>query len=89
MTKAKAEPTEPKARASCIYRVFTPLCILATNQWIPATRQQPLIADLSDVCDEMIRWLLDGGAIETAEGEPFNKPTGAVRRKPCPCSEKE
>lgn len=90
MTKAKEETTpEPKIRTDCIYRVFTSLVIRASNQWIPASRAKPLIADLGDCSDEMIRYLLEHGAIETAEGEPFNKAIGAVGRPPCPCVEKE
>jgi hypothetical protein len=78
-----------KAREGCIYRVFTPLCIRASSQWIPGSRANPVIADLSDVEDAMLKWLLNGGLIETADGEPINKPTGAVARPPCPCSEKK
>ena len=90
MTKNKEElVTEPKVRKGCTYRVFGPLCIRASGQWIPATRAKPLIADLSDCTDESIRILLDKGYIETADGEPFNKPTGAVNRPPCPCAKKE
>lgn len=92
MTKAKEELTEetveeaPKVRASCIFRVFTPLCISASGQWIPGSQAAPVIADLSDVEDPMIRWLLERDLIETADGEPFNKPLGtAVQRPPCPC----
>ena len=74
-----------KKRANCLYRVLTPLCTIASGQWIPAD----VIADLSDVDDKMIRWLLENHGIETAdpaEGEPvFNTPTGAVDRTPCPC----
>ena len=80
MTKSQAE-AEPKARASCLYRALTALCIRASGQWIPKGK----IADLSDCTDESIRILLEKGYIETAEGEPFNKPTGKVDRPPCPC----
>ena len=83
MTKAKAEP---KAREGCIYRVFKSLAIRASGQWIP----KGVIADLSDCTDESIRILLAKKYIETAEGTPFNKPTGAVvDRPPCPCQKKE
>jgi hypothetical protein len=78
-----------KAREGCIYRVFTPLCIRASNQFIPGSQERPVIADLSDVDDAMLKWLLNGGLIETADGEPINKATGAVSRPPCPCSEKK
>jgi hypothetical protein len=87
LTKEKTEP-EPKAREGCIYRVFTPLFIIASGQCIPGSRANPVIADLSDVSDEMIHWLLERDGIETADGEPINKPTGAVDRPPCPCSKR-
>jgi hypothetical protein len=83
LTKAKAETA--KIRTSCTYRTLRALCIRASGQWIPAG----VIADLSDCTDESIRILLDKKMIETAEGEPFNKPTGAVDRPPCPCQKKE
>lgn len=82
MTKTKEETaTEPKIRTSCTYRVLKALCIRSSGQWIPAGE----IADLSDCVDEAIRILLEKGYIETADGEPFNKPTGKVNRPPCPC----
>lgn len=87
-TEPKAAKAQ-KARESCIYRVFTPLIIRASGQWIQGTPDEPVIADLSDVEDVMIRWLLDNKAIESADGEPVNKPTGKVERKPCPCANKE
>ena len=87
MSETKAK--EQKARESCIYRVFTPLMIGASGQWIQGKADAPVIADLSDVGDVMIRWLLDHHMIESADGEPVNKATGAVKRKPCPCANKE
>jgi hypothetical protein len=88
LTKAKAEPTT-KIRTSCVYRVFKSLCIRNSGQWINATRANPVIADLGDCADASLRILLDKGYIETAEGEPINKATGAVNRPPCPCTKKE
>jgi hypothetical protein len=79
---------EQKARESCIYRVFSPLCIRSTGQYIMGTRDNPVIADLSDCEDASIKHLLTTGQIESADGEPINKPVGAVKRKPCPCSKK-
>ena len=77
---------EQKIRTACIYRVFTNLCIQKTGQWIKASQKEPAIADLSDCEDASLRWLLDNGAIETADGEPVNIPLGdVVKRKPCPC----
>ena len=77
---------EQKIRTECIYRVYTNLCIRATGQWIKASRDEPAIAELSDCEDASLRWLLDTGAIETADGEPVNIPQGdVVKRKPCPC----
>ena len=91
MTKTKEETTtaEPKIRTDCVYRVFTSLAIRNSGQWINASRAHPVIADLSDCSDESIRILLDKGYIETADGTPINKATGAVERSPCPCSKKE
>ena len=81
-----SDPSLAKIRKSCFYRVFIPLAIRATGQWIPAG----VIADLSDVGDEMLRLLLQRGSIETADPsqeEPvFNEPRGdVVERRPCPC----
>lgn len=78
-----------KVRSACIYRVFTPLCIRASGQWINASRDAPTIADLSDCEDAFIKWALEKQIIETADGEPVNQPTGAVDRPPCPCQKKE
>ena len=80
--KVKARP------GGCIYRVFTPLCIRASGQWIrPTGNESSVVANLSDVPDEMIQWLLKNGGIETADGEPINKPTGKrASDKPCPCN---
>jgi hypothetical protein len=90
LAKTEEKPTtKPKVREGCTYRVFGPLCIRASGQWIPAKRSKPLIADLSDCTDESIRILLEKGYIETADGKPFNKPTGAANRPPCPCAKKE
>jgi len=76
---------KPKIRTSCLYRVHTPLAIRASGLWVPAG----VVADLGDIEDGMLRWLLDSGGIETADpeaGEPvFNVATGAVDRPPCPC----
>ena len=84
MTKKK---TEPLIRDSCTFRVFIPLCIRASGDWIPGTKEAPVIADLSDVADEMIRWLLERGSIETADGEPINKASGKRGEdRPCPCN---
>lgn len=81
---------QQKKRSSCIFRVFIPLCIRASGLWIQASREEPVIADLGDVEDAMITWLLERGSIETADGEPINKATGLVRDldKPCPCQDK-
>lgn len=82
MAKAPAA----KIRTSCTYRALRTLAIRASGQWIPAGE----IADLSDCTDESIRILLEKRYIETAEGEPFNTPTGQViNRPPCPCQKKE
>lgn len=80
----KAKKARP---GGCIFRVFTPLCIRASGQWIHASRDDPVIADLSDCEDASIQYLMQNGAIETADGEPFNKPTGKRSTdKPCPCN---
>ena len=78
---------EPKIRAGgCVFRVFTNLVIRASGQFIPGSLDEPTIADLSDVEDAMIQWLLKNKSIETAEGEPFNKATGKRSTdRPCPC----
>ena len=81
--------TEQKARESCLFRVFESLCIGASGTWIAATRDKPVIADLSDVEDAMILWLLERKWIESADGTPINIPVGTVKRKPCPCRHKE
>jgi hypothetical protein len=86
MKQSQTSKSESKARkGSCIYRVLYPLCISTTGQWIPAG----VIADLSDVHDLSLRYLLEHKMIETAdptEEQPvFNEPVGAVKRKPCPC----
>ena len=85
MSESQTEPQ--KIRKVCTYRVNTALCIRATGQWIPAG----VIADLGDVEDAMLRWLLKGGGIETADpsdAEPlFNQAVGAVKRRSCPCGE--
>ena len=74
-----------KARESCVFLVHSALCIRASGQWIPAG----VVADLSDCEDAFIRWALDNGVIETADGEPVNQPTGNVDRPPCPCQKSE
>lgn len=80
--------TEELKRISCVFRVFTPLCIRASGAWIPGSLAEPVIADLSDVDDKMIRWLLEHKAIETADGEPINVPTGKrAGKRPCPCNQ--
>ena len=83
MSESQTEPQ--KIRKVCTYRVNTALCIRATGQWIPAG----VIADLGDVEDAMLRWLLKSGGIETADpsdAEPlFNVAEGKVTRRPCPC----
>ena len=89
MSEESNEKPQGKARESCIFRVFTPLCIAASGQWIQGTQARPVIADLSDVEDAMILWLLERNAIETATGEPVNRAIGKVARKPCPCREKK
>ena len=86
---SNTEQKQQKARESCIFRVFTPLVIRASGDTIWGTQDAPVIADLSDVADVMILWLLASGAIESADGEPVNKPTGKTARKPCPCKNKE
>jgi hypothetical protein len=84
-TETKAQ----KARESCLFRVFSPILIRASEQWIPGSQDNPVIADLSDVEDEMIRWMLEHKMIESADGKPINIPTGnTVKRKPCPCSQR-
>jgi len=78
---------EQKKRTNCLYRVFTPLCVITTGQWIPAG----VIADLADISDKMLRWMLEQKWIETAdpaEGEAvFNQALGVVDRPPCPCNQ--
>ena len=82
---AESKP-KGKARESCVFLVNTPLCIRASGQWINAGQ----IADLSDCSDAFIRWALEHGAIETADGEPVNVPTGnVIDRAPCPCQERK
>lgn len=79
-TAAKSKP-----RSSCIYRVLYPLCVSNTGQWLP----KGVIADLADLEDVQIQYLLRVHLIETAdptaEQPVFNKPLGKVERKPCPC----
>jgi len=73
--------TAQKIKTNCIYRTLAPIVIGATGPWVGAGE----IVDLSDSADECIRWLLEHGYIETADGEPVNTPTGVVERPPCPC----
>jgi hypothetical protein len=84
-----SEPVKaPLKRAACIYHVFTPLFLAGSGEWIPAgTPDRPVTADLSDLSDAMIHWLLENHGIETADGVPINKATG-IRASgvPCPCS---
>lgn len=86
MSESQTEPQKElqKIRKVCTYRVIGALCIRSTGQWIPAG----VIADLSDIEDIMLRWLLDNGGIETADpsdAEPlFNISEGKVNRRPCP-----
>ena len=86
MSESQTEPQ--KIRKVCTYRVNTPLCIRATGAWIPAG----VIADLGDIEDVMLRWLLTNGGIETADpsdAEPlFNVAEGKVTRRPCPKCDK-
>jgi hypothetical protein len=86
MKQSPTSKSESKARkGSCIYRVLYPLCVSNTGQWLP----EGVIADLSDMTDAQIQYLLKAHLIETAdptEEQPvFNEPVGAVKRKPCPC----
>lgn len=77
---------KPLKRESCIFRVFTSLFLAPAGSWINGTLDKPVIADLSDISDKMIRWLLERKVIETADGEPVNKSTGnRATGKPCPC----
>ena len=75
-------------KGGCFYRVLYPLCVHNTGQWFP----KGVIADLSDLEDVQIAYLLKAGFIETADPtaeEPvFNTPLGNVRRTPCPCDDK-
>jgi len=70
-------------KGSCVYRVHSPLIV--GGLYIPAGA----VADLSDVADVMLRWLLERKMIETTDptqDEPvINEPQGTVKRKPCPC----
>lgn len=82
-------PSQEKIREDCVYRVFVPLCISATGQWIPGT-PDGVLADLSDVSDVMLRRLLETHRIETADPtggqQIINEPVGnVVKRRPCPC----
>ena len=81
-----SDEKKPLKRTSCVYRVFAPLCIQASGQWINASPDKPVIADLSDVGDKMLRLLLERKQIETADGTPINQPTGErTAKSPCPC----
>lgn len=69
-----------KKRASCIFRVLHTIALPAGDYGGPGD-----IVDLSDCADESIRWHLEHGAIETADGVPVNQLKGKrAAGRPCP-----
>jgi hypothetical protein len=65
-----------------IYRVLMPI-ILSSNRM---TYMPGQIVDMSHLPDASIRYFVDGGFIETADGKPENEPQSvksAARERPC------
>jgi hypothetical protein len=60
-----------------VYRVLQPI-VLSTDRQIYSPGA---IVDLSHQTQAGIRWMIDNGLVETADGEPENVP--AARAAPC------
>jgi hypothetical protein len=70
-----------------IYRVLQPVILSTDRQiYLPGA-----IVDLSHLPEESIRWFVQQGIYETADGEPENKPQpieNSLRERNC-CNDEE
>lgn len=81
-TKPLPASAIPLKRESCIFKALSFIALPAGDYAAPGD-----IIDMSDCADESIRWHLENGAIETADGKPVNKLSGKRDAdRPCPCN---
>ena len=60
-----------------VYRVLKPIILSTTGQ----EKAPGAIVDLSHLPPDSLKWFLDNGFFETADGEPENEPAEPV--EPC------
>jgi len=70
------KPGMKDGRQTPVYRVLKPVILNMQRMYLPGA-----IVDLSHLPQESIRWFIENGYYETADGEPENEP--AAKAAPC------